>query len=53
MLLLLQKSRDYGTSSYSTNYDPMNTVSSSFASEDGLPDAASEKDLVGIHSILL
>ncbi|KAL6132778.1 hypothetical protein ACLB2K_065017 [Fragaria x ananassa] len=39
------KSRDYGTSSYSTNYDPMNTVSSSFASEDGLPDAASEKDL--------
>nr|XP_011466139.1 PREDICTED: RNA polymerase II-associated protein 3 isoform X2 [Fragaria vesca subsp. vesca] len=39
------KSRDFGTSSYSTNYEPMNTVSSSFTSEDGLPDAASEKDL--------
>ncbi|XP_050382119.1 uncharacterized protein LOC126799047 isoform X2 [Argentina anserina] len=39
------KSRDFGTSSFSTNYDPMNTVSSSFNSDDALPDAASEKDL--------
>ncbi|KAM5561023.1 hypothetical protein ABKV19_021904 [Rosa sericea] len=39
------KSGDFGTSSYSRNYDPINTISSSFGSEDSLPDAASEKDL--------
>ncbi|XP_062002870.1 uncharacterized protein LOC133720536 isoform X1 [Rosa rugosa] len=41
----IPKSGDFGTSSYSRNYDPINTISSSFGSEDSLPDAASEKDL--------
>ncbi|KAK9919971.1 hypothetical protein M0R45_028541 [Rubus argutus] len=41
----IPKTRDFGTSSYSRNYDPINAVSSSFTSEDSLPDAASEKEL--------
>ncbi|CAL8166209.1 unnamed protein product [Prunus armeniaca] len=43
------KTRDLGTSSgnydYSRNLDSINTMSSSFTSEDSLPDAASEKEL--------
>ncbi|XP_007205290.1 RNA polymerase II-associated protein 3 isoform X3 [Prunus persica] len=43
------KTRDLGTSSgnydYSRNLDSINTMSSSFISEDSLPDAASEKEL--------
>lgn len=53
MLLPFQKTRDFGTSSYSRNYDPINAVSSSFTSEDSLPDAASEKELVGLDGIQL
>ncbi|PQP96112.1 RNA polymerase II-associated protein 3 isoform X1 [Prunus yedoensis var. nudiflora] len=43
------KTRDLGTSpgnyDYSRNLDSINTMSSSFTSEDSLPDAASEKEL--------
>lgn len=56
-MLSFQKTRDLGTSSgnydYSRNLDSINTMSSSFISEDSLPDAASEKELVGVDCVRL
>lgn len=56
-MLSFQKTRDLGTSSgnydYSRNLDSINTMSSSFTSEDSLPNAASEKELVGVDCVLL
>lgn len=49
---------DYSTDSsgpydYPRSYDAINNVSSRFISEDDLPDAASEKELVGVATLFL
>lgn len=56
-MLSFQKTRDSGTSSenydYSRNFDAIKRISSSLRSEDSLPDAASEKELVGVDGVML
>lgn len=42
------RKRSSGPYDYARSYDAINSISSSLSSEDGLPDAASEKELVGV-----